>query len=208
MPDDPDTDVVKIIVGKDRYIPLIVSQSTTQVTAGLAVERFPAALRRIADGILISCDEMIEWSIERNERALASGNSGEHVMLVHVPTKGLDELLLVVRVAGDLGDPRRGCWPSPFRRIRDRARRRRVAGRIRPELWTAALPISVLFDRGRRALAGGGATSDLWGRLRKTPMAPARTAPASTIHSAFPAREAANSILTGSVGGAGAASDL
>jgi hypothetical protein len=40
MPDDPDTDVVKIIVGKDRYIPLIVSQSVTQVTAGLAVERF------------------------------------------------------------------------------------------------------------------------------------------------------------------------
>ena len=70
MPDDPDTDVVKIIVGKDRYIPLIVSQSVTQVTAGLAVERFPAALRRIADGILISCDEMIEWSI--NETSVRS----------------------------------------------------------------------------------------------------------------------------------------
>src|SRR6476660_1319199 len=29
MPDDPDTDVVKIIVGKDRYIPLIVSERDT-----------------------------------------------------------------------------------------------------------------------------------------------------------------------------------
>ena len=68
MPDDPDTDVVKIIVGKDRDIPLIVSQSVTQITAGLAVERFPAALRRIADRILVARDEMIEWRIERNER--------------------------------------------------------------------------------------------------------------------------------------------
>jgi hypothetical protein len=35
----PDADVVKVIVGKDRYIPLVIGQSVTQVTTGLAVER-------------------------------------------------------------------------------------------------------------------------------------------------------------------------
>ena len=159
MPDDPDTDVVKIIIGKDRYIPPIVSQSVTQVTAGLAVEQFPAALRCVADGILISRDEMIEWSIERNERALVSGNSGEHVLLVHVPTKRLDELPLVIRVAGNLGDGVADAGRAHLEGIRDRQRRLLLES-IDPAVPELRLVIESIQKGWRVALTSASADAD------------------------------------------------
>jgi hypothetical protein len=60
-----------------------------------------------------------------------------------------------------------------------RDRRRPAAGRIRPELWPAALPLSVLgirfweFAFGNSILTGSvggaGAASDLWVGFAKTP---------------------------------------
>src|SRR5271157_4856522 len=96
MPNDSDTDVMKIVVGKDRDIPLIVRQSVAQVAAGLCVERFPATLSRVANGVFVSRDEMIERRVERHERPLVGGNSAQHVLLVHTATEGLDELPLVI----------------------------------------------------------------------------------------------------------------
>jgi hypothetical protein len=46
VPEDADADVVKIIVHEKRRIPMIVRQSVAAIAAGLAVEQFPAALRR------------------------------------------------------------------------------------------------------------------------------------------------------------------
>jgi len=47
MPEDSDSNVVKIVVGENGDIPLIVRRSMTEVTAGLGIEQLPAAFCRI-----------------------------------------------------------------------------------------------------------------------------------------------------------------
>jgi hypothetical protein len=44
MADDSDADIVKVVVGKDRDVALIVGQSVAQIAARLGVERFPSGL--------------------------------------------------------------------------------------------------------------------------------------------------------------------
>jgi hypothetical protein len=59
MPEDPDTNVVKIAVDEEGCIPLILGQNVAEVAAGLGIEQFPTAFGRVADGVCLSHDEMV-----------------------------------------------------------------------------------------------------------------------------------------------------
>jgi hypothetical protein len=60
MSEDSDADVMKVIVGKRRYIALVVRQGMAEVAAGLGIEQFPAAFGRVADSIGVPGDETVE----------------------------------------------------------------------------------------------------------------------------------------------------
>jgi hypothetical protein len=64
MPNDANANVMKIVVGKNRNVPLLIGQSVAQIAARLCVEQFPTALGRIAYSILVSGYEMIEGRVE------------------------------------------------------------------------------------------------------------------------------------------------
>ena len=64
MPEDSDANVMKIVVDEEGCIPLIFGQSMAEVTTGLGIEQFPTAFGRVADGVRISRDEMVERGIE------------------------------------------------------------------------------------------------------------------------------------------------
>src|SRR4029450_3030031 len=66
---------------------------------------------------------MIERRIERSERPLISGNSAQHVLLVHAATERLYELLLVVLITGNFGDGIANTGRAHLERVRDRQRR-------------------------------------------------------------------------------------
>ena len=104
MPDDFDADVMKIIISEDGDILLFLRQSVAQIAAGLGVEQFPATLGLVADGVVVSGDEMIKRRIQRNERPLVSGNGAPHVLLVQVTAERLHELILVVIITGNFSD--------------------------------------------------------------------------------------------------------
>src|SRR5258707_14774397 len=74
-----------------------------EVATGLGIEQFPTAFCRVADGVCLSRDEMIEGRIERSERPFVGCNGAQHILLVHGPAEGLHELGLVVLVVGDPG---------------------------------------------------------------------------------------------------------
>jgi hypothetical protein len=50
MPEDSDSNVVKIVIDEERCIPLIVRQSMAEVATGFSIEQFPTAFGRVADG--------------------------------------------------------------------------------------------------------------------------------------------------------------
>src|SRR5262249_4694949 len=85
MPENSDANVVKIVIHEERCIPLIVGQSMAEVATGLGVEQFPPAFGRVADGVGVSGDEMVEGRIEGRERPLVGCDGAEHVLLVHAP---------------------------------------------------------------------------------------------------------------------------
>src|SRR4029077_8679146 len=62
--ENPDPNVVKIVIGEDRDISLIIRQRVTKIAAGLGVEQFPTAFGRVTDGIGVSSDEVVERRIE------------------------------------------------------------------------------------------------------------------------------------------------
>jgi len=64
--EDSDANVVKIIISKDGYVPLLVRQSMTEITAGLGIEQFPTAFGRVASPAM-------KWSNrESNETSVRS----------------------------------------------------------------------------------------------------------------------------------------
>ena len=75
--DDADADVVKVIVREGCDVPLLFRQRVAFIAATLGVEKLPAALRRIVDGIPIACNEVIKGRIERNLRPFV-GRDGPH----------------------------------------------------------------------------------------------------------------------------------
>ena len=123
VPEDPDANVVKIIIHKESYIPLIVRQSMAEIATGLGIEQFPTAFRRVADGVCVSGDEMIEGRIERNQRPFVRCNGAQHILLVHSPAEGLHELGLVVLVVGDPGHSIADAGRTHLEGISDRQRR-------------------------------------------------------------------------------------
>src|SRR5882724_7874064 len=66
---------------------------------------------------------MIEGRVERNECPLITGNSAQHVLLVHATTERLHELLLVVLITGNFGDGIADTGRAHLERVRDRQRR-------------------------------------------------------------------------------------
>ena len=64
MPEDSDTNVMKIVVDEEGCIPLIFRQGMAELTTGLGIEQFPTAFGRIADGVCLARDEMVERRIE------------------------------------------------------------------------------------------------------------------------------------------------
>src|SRR5258708_12794841 len=66
---------------------------------------------------------MIERRVERSERPLISGNSAQHVLLVHATTERLHELLLVVLITGNFGDGIADTGRAHLEGVRDRQRR-------------------------------------------------------------------------------------
>src|ERR1700761_4406448 len=64
MPEDSDANVMKIVVDEEGCIPLILGQSMAEVTTSLGIEQFPTAFGRVADGVCISRNEMVERGIE------------------------------------------------------------------------------------------------------------------------------------------------
>ena len=118
MPEDSDANVMKIVIDEEGCILLILGQSMAEVTTGLGIEQFPTAFGRVADGVCLSCDEMIEGRIERSQRPFVRCNGAQHIPLVHGPAERLHEM------PTDTGRPsvnaRAGSWqvaqatdPSP-----------------------------------------------------------------------------------------------
>ena len=64
MPENTDANVMKIVVDEEGCIWLIVRQRMAEVTTGLGIEQIPTALGRVADGVCLSCDEMVKRGIE------------------------------------------------------------------------------------------------------------------------------------------------
>jgi hypothetical protein len=64
MPEDSDANVMKIVVDGEGCIPLILGQRMAEVTTGLGIEQFPTAFGRVADGVCLSRDKMVERGIE------------------------------------------------------------------------------------------------------------------------------------------------
>src|ERR1700758_1468616 len=122
MPEDADANVVKIVIHKEGWIWLIVRQSVAEVATSLAVEQFPTALGRIADGVGGSGDEMVEGRIEGSQCLFVRCNGAQHILLVHIPAERLHELSLIVLV---VSDPRYGIADTGrahLKRICDRQR--------------------------------------------------------------------------------------
>ncbi len=94
-----------------------------EVATGLGVEQFPTAFGRVADGVGLSRDEMVEGRIERSQRPFVLCNGAQHILLVHGPAEGLHELGLVVLVAGDPGYGVADACRPHLEGIRDRQRR-------------------------------------------------------------------------------------
>ena len=64
MPEDPDANVVKIAIDEEGCIPLIVGQSMAEVATGLSIGQFPTTFGRVADGIGLPGNEMVERGVE------------------------------------------------------------------------------------------------------------------------------------------------
>jgi hypothetical protein len=122
MPQDADADVVKIVIHEERCIRLIVRQGVAEVATGLTVEQFPAVHGRVADGVGLSGDEMVEGRIEGSQSLLVLCNSAQHILLVYVPAEGLRELSLIVLVAGNPGHRIADTGRAHLERICDRQR--------------------------------------------------------------------------------------
>src|SRR5262249_34273487 len=63
MPQDSDANVMKIVIDEERRVRLIVGQSMAEEATGLGVEQLPPAFGRVADGVGVSADEMVEGTI-------------------------------------------------------------------------------------------------------------------------------------------------
>src|SRR6201999_3881308 len=92
MAEDADTDVMKIVVHEESCIRLVARQSVAEVATGLGVEQPPTALGRVADGVGVSGDEMVEGRIEGSQGPFVRSNGAQHILLVHGPAEGLHEL--------------------------------------------------------------------------------------------------------------------
>src|SRR6266481_8987812 len=64
MPEDSDANVMKIVIDEEGGIPLVLRQGMAELTTGLGIEQFPTAFGRVADGVCLSRDEMVERGIE------------------------------------------------------------------------------------------------------------------------------------------------
>jgi len=101
MPQDPDTDVMKVEVRKVGGV-LIYGRVAT-VTASPGVEKRPAALGSVVDGIRVTGDEMIEGRIKRDEGAFIGGDGAHNIEAVGGFVKYLLKGLLVFGDGGDRG---------------------------------------------------------------------------------------------------------
>ena len=123
MPEDTDANVVKVVIHEEGYVPLIVRQSMAEVATGFGIEQFPTAFGRVADGVCLSRDEMIEGRIERSQRPFVGSNSAQQIRLVHSSAEGLHELGLIVLVVSDPGYGVADACRAHLEGIRDRQRR-------------------------------------------------------------------------------------
>jgi len=90
MSEDPDADVVKVIIGKRRYIALVVRQGVAEVAAGLAIKEFPTPFGRVADSVCVSSDEMVEDVVSKVIWRLREGGAGNPVA-ERVDNESLDD---------------------------------------------------------------------------------------------------------------------
>jgi CheY-like chemotaxis protein len=123
LSDNADADVVKVIVGKGRDVPLLFRERVAFVAAGLGVEQLPAALCRFVDGISIAPNEVVERRIERNLRPFVGCDCAHQIGAIRPPP---EDLLETLPVFFDRPDPSYGGIQTGltyFNRIDDRQRR-------------------------------------------------------------------------------------
>src|SRR5262245_46401188 len=76
------------------------------VAAGLGVEKFPAALSRSIDRVLVAGDEAVERRIERNQSAFVGCDRAHEILAIDWPAEHAAECPLIFidrRKAGDRG---------------------------------------------------------------------------------------------------------
>src|SRR5260370_27833853 len=101
MADDHDTDVMKLDIRKIGGV--LIYGGVAAVTVPSGVERRPAALGGVVDGIRVTGDEMIEGRIKRDEGAFIGGDSAHNIEGVSGLAEYLLEGLLVFGDGGDRG---------------------------------------------------------------------------------------------------------
>ncbi len=123
VPDDPNADVVKVVVAEVGDVPLGLGQRMAFVAAAMGVEKLPAAFGRIVNGVLVTSDEMIERRIKRNLSTLIGCYGAHQIGAVGWVAENAPEGLLI---AVDPCDPGHGALQAVlahFHRIDDRERR-------------------------------------------------------------------------------------
>ena len=102
---------------------------------------------------------MIERRVERNECLLVSGNGAQHVLLIHVATERLHELVLVILIPGNSGDGIVDTGRAHLEGVRDR-QRRLLLERIDPAVPKLRLIIERVQDGWRVALTDTAVDAD------------------------------------------------
>src|SRR5947208_3683656 len=95
MSDDPDADVMKVVIDKVGDIPRGFCQRMTFVAARLVVEELPAALGRVVNRVLLSSNEVIERTIKRQLGSFVGRDGAQQVGAVGRAAKDDTESLLV-----------------------------------------------------------------------------------------------------------------
>src|SRR5260370_8026900 len=70
MPEDSDTNVVKIVIHKEGWIPLIVRQSMAEAPTAFIIKQFPTAFGRAATGVTLPANEMSERQLDSRDLSL------------------------------------------------------------------------------------------------------------------------------------------
>src|SRR4051812_11448252 len=95
MPDDADTNVVKVVVREIGDVLLLLRQCVAFIATGLSVEQLPTPLRGVVDGGLVTRDKVIERRIVRYERSFVCGEGTQQIRPVHLAVKDFSESLCV-----------------------------------------------------------------------------------------------------------------